>query len=91
MFLPTGRSHKNILGLFTIPALTVTQAWFSATDDQQPSGVRARVVAEDLNNYNDYLWGEGYVSPDYPHNGGWYWDHVSGTPAPIPLIGAAPG
>ena len=72
------------------PARTVTQAWFSAVSDQQPHGVLARVVAEDLNNYNDYLWGEGYVSPDYPHNGGWYWDHWSGTPDPLPLIGPAP-
>jgi hypothetical protein len=72
------------------PARTVTQAWFSAVSDQQPHGVLARVVAEDLNNYNDYLWGEGYVSPDYTHNGGWYWDHWSGTPDPLPLIGAAP-
>jgi hypothetical protein len=82
--------HKDFcfLGIcFTIsPAKTVTQAWFSATDHEQPSGVRARVVAEDLNNYNDYLWGEGYVSPDYAHDGeGWYWDHVAGTPPPNPL------
>ena len=73
------------------PARTVTQAWFSAVSDQQPSGVKARVLAEELNNYNDYLWGEGYVSPDYPNNGGyWYWDHWSGTPAPLQLTAAAP-
>jgi hypothetical protein len=52
--------------------------------------VLARVLAEDPDNYNDYLWGEGYVSPDYPHNGGWYWDHWSGTPEPLPLNGPAP-
>jgi hypothetical protein len=73
------------------PAKTVTQAWFTAVSNQQPSGVKARVLAEELNNYNDYLWGEGYVSPDYPNNGGyWYWDHWSGTPAPLQLTAAAP-
>jgi len=72
--------------IFGHGAKTVTQAWFTATDDQQPSGVRARVVAEELDSYNDYIWGQGYVSPDYPNNGYfWYWDHVAGTPAPLPL------
>ena len=73
------------------PAKTVTQAWFTAVSNQQPSGVLARVLAEELNNYNDYIWGEGYVSPDYANNGGyWYWDHWSGTPAPLQLTAAAP-
>lgn len=64
----------------------VTQSWFTAVEDQQPSGVTGRVLAEELNNYNDYLWGQGYVSPDYPNNGGyWYWDHTSGTPKPLQL------
>lgn len=73
------------------PAKTVTQAWFSAVSNQQPHGVLARVLAEELNNYNDYIWGEGYVSPDYANNGGyWYWDHWSGTPDPLQLIAAAP-
>ena len=72
--------------IFGHGAKTVTQAWFSAVEDQQPSGVRARVLAEALNNYNDYIWGQGYVSPDYPNNGGyWYWDHVAGTPKPLHL------
>jgi hypothetical protein len=72
--------------IFGHGAKTVTQAWFTAVEDQQPSGVKARVLAEELNNYNDYIWGQGYVSPDYTNNGGfWYWDHVSGTPEPLPL------
>ncbi|MFN2285001.1 MAG: DUF6345 domain-containing protein [Anaerolineae bacterium] len=72
--------------IFGHGAKTVTQAWFTAVEDQQPSGVRARVLAEELNNYNDYIWGQGYVSPDYPNNNGyWYWDHVAGTPAPLQL------
>jgi len=72
--------------IFGHGAKTVTQAWFTAVEDQQPSGVRARVLAEELNSYNDYIWGQGYVSPDYPNNGGyWYWDHVAGTPAPLQL------
>lgn len=72
--------------IFGHGAKTVTQAWFTAVEDQQPSGVRGRVLAEELNSYNDYIWGQGYVSPDYPNNGGfWYWDHVSGTPEPLQL------
>ncbi|MFN2122804.1 MAG: DUF6345 domain-containing protein [Candidatus Promineifilaceae bacterium] len=72
--------------IFGHGAKTVTQAWFSATDDQQPSGVRARVLAEVLDNYNDYIWGQGYVSPDPTYNGYyWWWDHVSGTPQPLPI------
>jgi hypothetical protein len=78
--------RKKSWWIFGHGAKTVTQAWFSAVEDQQPSGVRARVLAEELNNYNDYMWGQGYVSPDYPNNGSyWYWDHVSGTPQPLQL------
>ena len=74
--------------IFGHGAKTVTQAWFTAVEDQQPSGVRARVLAEALDSYNDYIWGEGYVSPDYPNNGYyWYWDHVAGTPAPRQIEG----
>lgn len=72
--------------IFGHGAKTVTQAWFSAVEDQQPSGVRARVLAEELDSYNDYIWGQGYVSPDYPNNGSyWYWDHVAGTPPPLQI------
>lgn len=73
---------------FNCPNLTVTQSWFIGTDWNQPSGVRARILAEEANNYNDYLWGAGYVSPDYaPDSDFWWWDHVSGTPEPLPLSG----
>ncbi|MCI0579964.1 MAG: DUF6345 domain-containing protein [Chloroflexi bacterium] len=68
------------------PTLNVTQSWFIGTDWNQPAGVRARVLAEELDNYNDYIWGVGYVSPDYaPDDDFWWWDHVSGTPEPRPL------
>lgn len=77
--------------IFGHGAKTVTQAWFTAVEDQQPSGVRARVLAEALDSYNDYIWGQGYVSPDYPNNGlYWYWDHVSGTPDPVQLTQGEP-
>jgi hypothetical protein len=48
--------------------------------------VRARVVAEVLDSYNDYIWGQGYTSPD-PVNDGVYfvWDHDVGTPAPLQI------
>ena len=59
---------------------TITQAWFSTVDDLQPSGVKARVLAEVYDNYNDYLHGQGYVSPDPSYNGSyWYWDHTAGS------------
>jgi hypothetical protein len=65
------------------PPYKITQSWFEATDDTQPGGVCARVLAEVSNNYNDYLWGKGYVSPDPTHNSiYWYWDHCSCTPPP---------
>jgi hypothetical protein len=65
------------------PPYKITQSWFEATDDTQPGGVCARVLAEVSDNYNDYLWGKGYVSPDPTHNGiYWYWDHCSCTPPP---------
>jgi hypothetical protein len=66
---------------FTIPSQTITQAWFNTTDETQPSGTTARVLAEVSDNYNDHLWGNGYVSPDPTYNGWyWYWDHVAGSP-----------
>jgi hypothetical protein len=72
--------------IFGHGAKTVTQAWFTAVEDQQPSGVRGRVLAEELDNYNDYIYGQGPVSADHANNGGyWYWDHVSGTPDPLQL------
>ncbi len=66
---------------FTIPGQTVTQAWFNTTDETQPSGTVARVLAETYNCYNDHLHGMGYVSPDPTHNNiYWYWDHTAGSP-----------
>ncbi|MFH1147389.1 MAG: DUF6345 domain-containing protein [Pseudomonadota bacterium] len=63
---------------------TVTQAWFSTVDDLQPSGVKARVLAEVYDNYNDYLHGQGYVSGDPTNNGWyWYWDHTAGSEPPL--------
>jgi hypothetical protein len=65
------------------PPYKITQSWFEATDDTQPGGVCARVLAEVQDNYNDYLWGKGYVSTDPTHDGTyWYWDHCSCTPPP---------
>ena len=61
-----------------LPPASVLQSWFWAVDYVQPSGVTARVVAEVQDNYNDYLHGYGYVSPDPVHNGKfYYWTHGS--------------
>jgi hypothetical protein len=75
------RMKKTTILWWTIPGQTVTQAWFNTTDATQPSGTVARVLAEVYNNYNDHLWGQGYVSSDPSYNGWyWYWDHVAGSP-----------
>jgi len=75
------RMKKTTFLWWTWPGQTVTQAWFNTTDETQPSGTTARVLAEVHNNYNDHLWGNGYVSPDPTYNGWyWYWDHVAGSP-----------
>jgi hypothetical protein len=64
-----------------MPPVKVTQAWFWAIDGVQPGVTCARVLAEDLNNYNDYLWGKGYVSPDPVVDPYYYkWDHCSTAP-----------
>jgi hypothetical protein len=66
------------LGIWLVPPRTVTQAWFEAVDDVQPSVTCARVLAETNDNYNDHLWGRGYVSPDPVDDGYYnYWDHCS--------------
>jgi len=75
------KMKKTTILWWTIPGQTVTQAWFNTTDQTQPSGTTARVLAEVYDNYNDHLWGNGYVSPDPSYNGWyWYWDHVAGSP-----------
>ncbi|KPL23895.1 MAG: hypothetical protein AMJ75_05010, partial [Phycisphaerae bacterium SM1_79] len=75
------RMKKTTILWWTWDGQTVTQAWFNTTDETQPSGTTARVLAEVYNNYNDHLWGQGYVSSDPTYNGWyWYWDHVAGSP-----------
>jgi hypothetical protein len=75
------RMKKTTFLWITWDGQTVTQAWFNTTDETQPSGTTARVLAEVYNNYNDHLWGQGYVSSDPSYNGYyWYWDHVAGSP-----------
>jgi hypothetical protein len=61
-----------------LPPSTVMQAWFQAVDWVQFKGVCARVIAETPDNYNDHLWGQGYVSPDPKRDGIYsYWDHCA--------------
>ena len=72
-----------------LPPSTVTQAWFQAVDYVQPKVTCARVLANTPDNYNDYLWGKGYVSPDPATDGYyWYWDHCSTGPAAKEALGA---
>jgi hypothetical protein len=57
-------------------------AWFRACDTHQPSGVTARVLAEEYANYSE----SAYYSPydfgvDPPKNGYyWWWDKACGAP-----------
>jgi hypothetical protein len=70
-----------------LPPSTVTQAWFQAVDYVQPKVTCARVLANDPSNFNDYLHGKGYVSPDPPTDGYyWYLDHCSTGPATKQLL-----
>ncbi|MBN1874888.1 MAG: hypothetical protein JXA33_11715 [Anaerolineae bacterium] len=63
------------------PPYKVAQAWFEATDDLQPGGVCARVLAERSEQFNDYLWGKGWVSSDTPTDNIYHWQqHCSCTP-----------
>jgi len=76
------KMRKTTILWLTIPGQTITQAWFNTTDQTQPSGTTARVLTEVYDNYNDHLWGNGYVSPDPTYNGWyWWWDHTAGSPA----------
>ena len=63
------------LGIWFRAPKTVTQAWFTQCDQTQPSGVTARVIAEDSTQFNDYVWGRGPVY-NAPVNWPKYkWDH----------------
>lgn len=66
-----------INGKLLIPK-TLLQAWFETIDIRQPGEVTGRVVADAYDNFNDHLWGKGYVSAD-PLPDPYYWicDHKS--------------
>lgn len=51
---------------------TVLQAWFETVDHYQEKGVTGKVLAEVSDNFNDYIWGKGYTSPD-PVRDAWFW------------------
>jgi hypothetical protein len=61
-----------------MPPISVTQAWFSAVDYNQPTITCARVIAETSYNFNEYLHGYGPVGADPAVDGYYYyWDHCS--------------
>jgi hypothetical protein len=66
-----------MVGTEDLPPSTVTQAWFQVLDWTQPVGTCARVVAEDDINFNDHLWGKGFVSADLFDTHFSYWDHCA--------------
>ncbi|MHB9071756.1 MAG: DUF6345 domain-containing protein [Sedimentisphaerales bacterium] len=56
-------------------------AWFAAADETQQNGVEARVLAEHSDNWNDRLWGYGYVSSDNPVDNTYHYiTHKVGSP-----------
>jgi hypothetical protein len=56
-------------------ASTVTQAWFSAIDYNQPSDTCARIIGEKASNYNEHWWN---TSPDpVVDSEKVIWDHCS--------------
>jgi hypothetical protein len=46
------------------PALPITMSWFLARALWQPAGTCVLVLADDWAGYSDYLWTQGWVSPD---------------------------
>jgi hypothetical protein len=73
----------QLLGIWLRAPKTVTQAWFTTCDSNQPSSVRARVIAEHPNHFNDKVWNRGgQAYGDIVDN--WYhWiDHACYKPEP---------
>jgi hypothetical protein len=60
---------------------TITQAWFTSTDQNQKAGVVARVMAEESVNFDDHLNNYGSVSADPSPNSTFYYrDHPCASP-----------
>ena len=74
------------LGIWFRPPKTVTQAWFTQCDQTQPSGVTARVIAEDWRHFNDYVWNRGGPAyGDIVDNTYWWMDHNCYKAPPVQL------
>ena len=72
---------EKMFGWSVFKGDTITSAWFEATDKTQGSDVKARVLAEVEDNYNDHIHGEGYVSSDpTPNSTKHLWDHWASSP-----------
>jgi hypothetical protein len=72
----------KFLGIWFRAPKTVTQAWFTQCDQTQPSGVTARVIAEDTSQFSDYLSVRGAVHNAPVNWPKWYLDHACYKPAP---------
>jgi hypothetical protein len=60
---------------------TITQAWFTSTDQNQQAGVVARVMAEESVDFDDHLNNYGSVSADpNPDKTFYYRDHPCASP-----------
>ncbi|MFN8474915.1 MAG: DUF6345 domain-containing protein [Anaerolineae bacterium] len=69
---------------------TITQAWFTMCDQQQPSSVTARVIAEDSRHYGDKLWNRGGPAYGDIVDDNYFWlDHSCYKPDPM-VVDTAP-
>jgi hypothetical protein len=69
---------RKLFDNYFVPPKNIEQAWFLARDYSQPGSVCARIIAEDINNFGDYLWGRGDVTTDPVYDYYYFWsDHCA--------------
>jgi hypothetical protein len=73
----------SLLGMWLRSPKTITQAWFTTCDADQPSGVIARVIAEHPDHFNDKVWNRGGPAHGDDVDSWYHWiDHSCYKPAP---------
>jgi hypothetical protein len=69
--------HGDWFGWYICHGYNMTQAWFRAADGLQPSGKKARVIAEQSHQFYDRPY--NHNSPDYWDYYYHWWDHTVGS------------
>ncbi|MGD9100891.1 MAG: DUF6345 domain-containing protein, partial [Anaerolineae bacterium] len=72
--------HGDWFGWYICHGYNMTQAWFRAADGLQPSGKKARVIAEQSHQFYDRPY--NHNSPDYWDMYYHWWDHTVGSEPP---------